>query len=126
LTAVKTAGCDTVLDEDFSWQHGIHILQDHDMAHSLRRLGQLMLVCLIRDSVPSAPSAVKEKGRRAGSVTEMGTEELPSESKHWTSPAFHKICEFYYIKSKVFLEKSPPLQFARPAGWCFNSSLGCR
>lgn len=54
----------------------------------------------------------------------MGMEELPSESKHWTSPAFHRICEFCYIKSKTFPEKSPPIEFARPAGWCFSIHWG--
>lgn len=124
LTAVKTAGCDTVLDEDFSWQHGTHVLQDCDTLHALQRHGQLMLICWIRDSVPSIPSTVNEKGRRAGS--RMGMEELPSESNHWTFPTFHSIFEFCYIKSKIFLEKSPPTQFAGPAAWCFNSSLGCQ
>lgn len=124
LTAVKTAGCDTVLDKDFSWQHGTHVLQDRDMLRALRRHGQLMLICWVRDSVPSTPSAVNEKGRRTGSG--MGMEELPSESTPWTFPTFHSICEFCCIKSKIFLEKSPPTQFAGPAHWCFNSSLGCQ
>lgn len=31
----------------------------------------------------------------------MGMEELPSESMHWPSPAFHRSGEFCWIKSKI-------------------------
>lgn len=108
MTAVKTAGRDTVLDEDFSWQHGIYILQDYDMPHSLQRHSQLMLVCLVRDSVPSTPFVVNDKWRRAGSGIGKGLEE----SKDWTSTASQRICEFCYLESKIFPEKSSLAQFA--------------